>query len=183
MIKNIKISMIAAVAKNNVIGDTKSNSMLWHIPEDFKHFKQKTTGHTVIMGSRTFESMGKPLSNRTNVVITSKNDYKAPGCIIVHSVDEAVGAAIGRPSAPAPSSPLGGEDKGEGEIFVIGGGNIYKQFISKADKLYITLVDKEFPEADVFFPAFDEFKKITQTGEGEHEGIKYKFLELERWAL
>ena len=92
-LKKPKISLIAAVAKNNVIGNTKSNSLLWHIPEDFKHFKNITAGHAVIMGSRTFESIGKPLPNRTNIVISSKPDDKAQGCIVVHSVDEAVGAA------------------------------------------------------------------------------------------
>jgi dihydrofolate reductase len=157
-----KISLIAAVAKNLAIG--KNNQLLWHIPEDFKHFKEKTKGHVVIMGSRTFESLGKPLPNRTNIVIASDKNYQAPGCIMVHSVDEAVVEA---------------KKVEEKETFVIGGGSIYKQFLPLADKLYITLIDKEY-EADTFFPPYDEFKKITQTGEGEYKGLKYKFLELER---
>jgi dihydrofolate reductase len=160
----MKISMIAAVAKDLAIG--KKNDLLWHIPEDFKHFKNKTSGHTVIMGSKTFESLNsKPLPNRTNIVIAYDKNYNAPGCVVVTSINDAVEEAKKHETE---------------EVFIMGGGSIYKQFLPLSDKLYITLVDKIFPDAEIFFPNYAEFKKITQTGEGEHEGLKYKFLELER---
>lgn len=159
----MKISMIAAVAKNRAIG--KNNQLLWHIPEDLKHFKDITRGHAVVMGSKTFESLGHPLPQRTNIVIAKDLDYQAQGCVIVHSLDNAIIEA-------------GKVEKDE--IFIIGGGSIYSQFLPRADKLYITLVDKEF-DADTFFPPYeDQFKKITPMGGGEHEGLKYTFLELEK---
>jgi len=159
----MKISMIAAVAKNLAIG--KNNQLLWHIPEDLKRFKEITRGHAVVMGSKTFESLGRPLPQRTNIVIAKDVNYKADGCVVVHSLDEAVIEA-------------GKTEKDE--VFIIGGGSIYTQFLPRADKLYITLVDKEY-EADTFFPQYnDQFKKITFQQEGEYNGLKYTFLELVR---
>jgi dihydrofolate reductase len=159
----MKISMIAAVARNLAIG--KNNQLLWHIPEDLKRFKELTRNHAVIMGSRTFESLGRPLPQRTNIVIAKDKNYKAAGCVVVHSLDDAISEAAKTESS---------------EIFIIGGGSIYAQFLPMADKLYITKVDKDF-DADTFFPPYeDQFKKITFQQEGEHEGLKYTFLELER---
>lgn len=160
---SVKISMIAAVAKNLAIG--KDNKLLWHIPEDLKRFKELTKGHAVVMGNKTFESLGRPLPQRTNIVIAKDENYKADGCVVVHSLDDAIEAA---------------KKSESDEIFIIGGGSIYAQFLPRADKLYITKVDKEF-DGDVFFPAYGHlFKKITFRQEGEHNGLKYTFLELEK---
>ena len=158
-----KISMIAAVAKNLAIG--KNNQLLWHLPEDLKRFKQLTSGHAIIMGSKTYESLGRPLPRRTNIVIAKDPNYKAQGCVVAHSIEEALTEA-------KKIEPV--------EIFVIGGGSIYTQFLPLADKLYVTEVAKNF-DGDVFFPPYrNEFKKIVFRQEGEHEGLKYEFLELER---
>lgn len=157
-----KISIIAAVAENLAIG--KDNKLLWHIPGDLPRFKKITTGHPVIMGQRTFESLGKPLPNRTNIVLTLEKTFRAPGCIIAHSIDEAVKVA---------------SEKDKEEIFFIGGGQVYNQAIKFADKLYLTLVEGNY-DADTFFPDYSEFKKIIFEEPHETEGYKYKFLELEK---
>ena len=133
------ITLIAAVAENNALG--KDNKMIWHLPDDFKHFKTRTSGHHIIMGRKTFESFPSPLPNRTSVIITRQADYKADGCIIAGSLDEALNACP--------------QDE---EVFVIGGGEIYNQSISLADKLDITRVHAEFPDADAYFPQIDESK-------------------------
>jgi dihydrofolate reductase len=124
------ISIIVAIAQNGIIGG--ENNLLWHIKEDLLHFKNITTGHPVVMGRKTFESIGKPLPNRTNVVITRQKDYKIEGGIVVHSLDEAIGLF-----------------PPEEEIFIIGGGEIYKQAWSIADRLYITWIDAPF-DGDTF---------------------------------
>lgn len=157
-----KISMIAAVARNLAIG--KNNTLLWHLPDDLKRFKELTRGHAVVMGSKTFESLGKPLPNRTNIVIAKELDYKASGCIVVHTIPDALEEA----KKVEPS-----------EIFIIGGGSIYTQCLPLADKLYITRVNEDF-DADTFFPAYGEFSKIIFEQPGEHNGLKYTFLELEK---
>lgn len=138
------ITLIAAVAENNALG--KDNKMMWHLPDDFKHFKTRTSGHHIIMGRKTFESFPSPLPNRTSVIITRQSDYKADGCIIAGSLDEALKACP--------------QDE---EVFVIGGGEIYNQSINRADKLDITRVHAEFPDADAYFPQIDEPKwKLTE---------------------
>jgi dihydrofolate reductase len=130
------ITMIAAVAENNALG--KNNLLLWHLPDDFKRFKSITSNHYIIMGRKTFESFPKPLPNRTHVVITNQKKYKAPeGVIIVNNIQEALKAA-----------------QAEEEIFIIGGGEIYNQFLSLADKIELTHVHASF-EADAFFPSID----------------------------
>ncbi len=157
-----KISIIAAVAKNLAIG--KDNKLLWHLPEDLKRFKEVTSGHPVLMGQKTYESLGKPLPDRVNIIITLDKDYKAPGCVVTFSLDQALEEA---------------KKTGADEVFVIGGGSIYRQFLPIADKLYITEVDKEF-EADTFFPDYSMFKKVVYRRPSEYEGLKYTFLELEK---
>jgi len=144
------ISIIAAIGKNNELG--KKNALLWTLPADMKHFRATTRGRTVIMGQKTFESIGKPLPNRKNIVITLDKSYLRHGVDVVYSPEEAINSA---------RAPLAENE----EIFVIGGGQIYKLFIDKADKLYITHVDAEFPEADTYFPAID--KKIWQKTKSE----------------
>ena len=134
------ISLIAAIGKNNELG--KGNTLLWSMPADMKHFRDTTSLHAVIMGRKTFESIGKPLPNRRNIVITRDADYKkdlpaeARGVEVVHSLAEALDLFPNK----------------EEEIFVIGGAEIYKQTMPIADKLYITHVDAGDADADAFFP-------------------------------
>jgi len=138
------ISIIAAIGKNRELG--KDNKLLWHIPEDFKRFKDLTSEHVVIMGRKTYESLPekfRPLPNRTNIVISRRlnesNETNKSNLIYwVNSMEAAF--------AKASSS--------QGEIFIIGGASIYEQGIKYADKLYLTLVEKEFPDADTFFPEY-----------------------------
>ncbi|NOU58811.1 dihydrofolate reductase [Marinifilum caeruleilacunae] len=128
----MNIAIIVAASRNNVIG--KDNQLIWRLSADLKRFKALTTGHTIIMGRKTFDSIGKPLPNRTSVIITRQEDYKQEGCIVVHSLEEALEAV-----------------KDQEKVFIIGGGTIYEQAMEKADELYLTLVHKEF-DGDTFFP-------------------------------
>lgn len=162
---NTKISLIVAVDEKNGIGKAGPYRMLWHIPEDLKRFKEITTGHVVIMGRNTLESMGGPLLNRVNVVITRDLAYKNAGVIIVHSLEEAI--------------EVSREHEKKGEIFIIGGGQIFEQAIRLADKLYLTKIKGDF-RADTFFPNYSNFKKTTFQQEGESNGYSYRFLELEK---
>lgn len=151
------------MGKNRAIG--KNNSLLWHIPEELKRFKSITMGHPIIMGRKTYESIGKPLPGRTNIVITRDEDYSSDGVEVVHSLEEALRFAS--------------LTQGDDEIFVIGGGQIYQQAINLADKLYLTIVDDN-PEADTYFPDYSAFSKIVFESTGEDAGFKFKFLKLER---
>jgi dihydrofolate reductase len=155
------LSIISAVANNNEIG--RKNDLLWHLPIDFKHFKETTTGHPVIMGQRTFESLGidldgnpgKPLPNRRNIVLTLDKDFKREGVEVYYSIEDLEKSL----------TETMGKDE---EAFIIGGGQIYKLFIDKADRLYITHVNAEFPDADTFFPTIEQNKwKIVS--EDKHE--------------
>lgn len=129
------ISIIVAVAENGVIGDR--NALLWHISEDLKHFKALTTGHAVVMGRKTYESLGRPLPNRTNVVIT-RQQIDIPGCTVVHSLEEALA--------------LFSADE---EVFVIGGAQIYTEALPLVRRFYLTRVLRAY-EGDTRFPAWDE---------------------------
>lgn len=128
------ISVIVAVAKNGTIGD--KNTLLWHISEDLRNFKRITSGHPVIMGRKTFESLGRPLPNRTNVVI-SRTTQDIDGCTVVDSLEKAI----------ALFSP-------EEEVFIIGGAQIYAQAMPIADKFYLTVVEHDY-EGDTSFPEWD----------------------------
>jgi len=132
------LTIIAAVAKNNALG--KNNDLIWHLPADLKRFKEITLGHHIIMGRKTFESLGKPLPNRTTIIITRNPDYIAPGCIVVNELTEAIKAAA--------------EDENP---YILGGAEIYKQAMSYADILDLTLVHESF-DADAFFPIIDMSK-------------------------
>lgn len=159
----LKTSLIAAISKNGVIG--KNNQLLWRVPDDMRRFKELTTGHPIIMGRKTYESIGKPLPNRANIIITRDKNYPAPGCIVTNSLDEAIEKAT--------------EFEGS-EIFIIGGGEIYKEAIKLADKLYLTLIHEE-KEGDTYFPDYSEFKKEIYREEKETDGgLKYTWLELEK---
>lgn len=133
------LTIIAAVAKNNALG--KNNDLIWRLPADLKRFKKVTLGHHVIMGRKTFESLGKPLPNRTTIIISRNKDYHAEGCIIVNSLEKAILAA-----------------KGDANPYILGGGEIYRQALDHADMLDLTLVHHSFEDADTFFPPID-FKK------------------------
>jgi len=128
------ITIIAAIAKNNALG--KDNDLIWYLPADLKRFKKVTTGHHILMGRNTYESIGKPLPNRTTVIITRNSDYKAEGCVVVNNIEKAIEVA-----------------KEDEQVFIIGGAQIYKQAMEAnlVDQLDITLVHQNF-DADVFFP-------------------------------
>jgi len=173
----MKINIIAAIGPNRELG--KDNKLLWHISEDLKRFKKITTGKTVIMGRKTFESLGKPLPNRTNIIITRDPNYKVEGCLVVHSLKEAINKAKIKDPHFAKASRGKQKSKSENEIFIIGGGEIYKQALPYAEKLYLTVVEGQF-DADTFFPDYSEFKKIVFQKKGELNGQKYTFFELEK---
>jgi len=133
--RNPKLSIIAAMAENRVIG--VNNTLPWRLPADLKHFRQITTGHHVIMGRRNYESIGKPLPGRTNIVVTRNREYRAPGCVVTHSLAEALSCAQADP-----------------EIFIIGGAELYREAFADADRLYLTLVHANIG-GDTWFPEFD----------------------------
>lgn len=162
MTKKPTISIIAAIGKNRELG--KNNQLLWHIPEDMIHFKTVTEGHPIIMGENTFYSIGRPLPNRTNVVLSLNKDLTIPGCIVCHSINEAIKAASANDQE---------------EIFFIGGGQIYKQSLPLADKLYLTLVDIS-TDADTFFPEYEKDFKVISKENSANDELKYSFVELVR---
>ncbi len=151
------ITIIAAVAQNNALG--KNNDLLWHLPNDFKRFKELTSGHYIIMGRKTFESFPKPLPNRTHVIITRQENFAPEGCIVVDNIEKAISKC-----------PVN-ED-----IFIIGGGEIYKQTISLANKLDITKVHENF-DAEIFFPEIDLniWKLDSEEFHSKDEKHKYDF--------
>ena len=149
------ITLIAAVAENNALG--KDNQLLWHLPDDFKRFKNITSGHHIIIGRKTFESFPKPLPNRIHVIITRQKDYQPEGCLIVDSFAKAISVC----------------PKDE-ELFIIGGGEIYKQSIEMADKLDITRVHHTF-DADTFFPEIDLNKWKLTSEEYHPKDEKHRF--------
>lgn len=157
------ISLVAAIGKNRELG--LAGKLPWpHIVEDFKHFHDKTIGKPMIMGRKTHESIGRALPQRTNIIITRDKNYQAPGCLVVGSLAEALAAA--KRENPA-------------EMTIIGGGEIFKEAIHRADKLYLTVIDASF-DADVYFPDYSAFSKVVS--EERHDNGKYRFafLELER---
>lgn len=159
------ISIIVAIAQNNAIG--KNNQLLWHLSDDLKRFKRLTEGHTIVMGKRTYYSLPKrPLANRRNVVITDIIDEKIEGCVMAYSIDDAISQM----------------EKGA-ENFIIGGGSVYSQFLPKADRLYLTVVHKNF-EADTFFDPIDfgEWKETFREDRSSEE-FNYSFINLERKPL
>mgnify|MGYP001814615012 FL=1 len=162
----MKLSLIAAMAENRVIGH--ENRLPWHLPADLQHFKTITLGKPVLMGRKTWESIGRPLPGRTNIVITRDADYVAEGCVVAHSLEEAVRAA--------------GE---AAEVMVIGGAQLYRQALPLADTLYLTLVHAEI-QGDTRFPAWQP-GEWRETARSDHEADDrnphaYSFITLERQA-
>jgi dihydrofolate reductase len=151
-------ALVVAVAENGVIGG--DNRLLWHLPLDLKHFKQLTQGHPIVMGRRTFESIGKPLPNRTNIIVTRQNGWQAEGCEVAYSVPLALEMARGI----------------EENIFVIGGGEIYRQALPAADVVYLTEVHHTF-EGDVAFPNLnpDEWREESRERHEPDEKHAYPF--------
>lgn len=159
------ISLIAALTKDRAIG--RGNDLVVRIADDLKRFKALTTGNAVIMGRKTYTSIGRPLPDRTNYVISRDMGLKIPGAIVCRTPEEAF--------------DLAGREPGSHEIFVIGGGEIYRQALPKADKLYLTVVDSD-ESGDVFFPDYSAFTKIVRREDrvDEKTGLKYSWLDLER---
>ena len=149
--------MVAAAAENNELG--KENDLVWHLPDDFKRFKKITSGHNIIMGRKTFESFPNLLPNRTHVIITRKKDYQPEGTIVVNSLEDALEST--------------GNDE---EVFIIGGGEIYKLAIEKADKIELTRVHGTF-EADTFFPNIhpEEWQITAEEFHPKDDKHKYSF--------
>jgi dihydrofolate reductase len=162
------ISIICAIGKNRAIG--RDNKLLWDIPHDLQHFKEITSGHPVIMGRKTFDSIGRPLPGRTNIIVTRDKTYQSDKCMVCNSLEEAIEKA---------------KEIDSQEVFVIGGGSIYAQAIDLADKLYLTIVEtiheSSIPEdADTFFPEYDQFDKMVKEEHFETDKFKYTFVELIR---
>nr|AIA11731.1 Dihydrofolate reductase [uncultured bacterium] len=175
-----KISLIVAMAENRVIG--KENGMPWHIPGELPRFKRITTGHPIIMGRKTYESIGRPLPNRVNIVITRDAGFKVDGVVVVHSLEEALEVAKkAELLTPHPSPlPINGAREQLGEVFIIGGGEIFKQAMPIADKLYLTLIHKNI-EGDTHFPKYEKiFSKEVFREDHETEEYRYSFLEFEK---
>ena len=160
--------MIAAIGKHRELG--KGNDLLWKLPEDLKRFRELTKGHPVIMGRKTFESIlaiaGKPLPDRTNIILTRDKDWQSDGALPTASIDEALALAKLKP--------------GNDEIFIIGGAQVYELGLPFADRLYLTLIE-DSKEADSFFPEYEAwFKKKKFVGDGESGGVKYTWVNFER---
>lgn len=151
------ITIIAAIAQNNALG--KDNKLIWHLPADLKRFKQVTLHHHIIMGRKTFESLGKPLPNRTTIIITRNKNYNAKGCLVVNSLEKAIEAA-----------------KSDANPYILGGAEIYAQAIKIADKLDITYVHHTF-EADAFFPKIntDIWEEVYREDLKADEKNKYNY--------
>jgi len=156
-----RISIIAALGtETNAIG--KDNKLLWHIPKDLERFKKLTTGHPIIMGRKTFESIGRVLPDRTNIIITRNKHFQADNCVVTHSLKDALEEA---------------REREKKEIFIIGGGEIYTQALPCVDRLYLTLVLDQ-REGDAFFPNYSEFTKKLSEERGTHNNTTYTWITL-----
>ena len=158
----MKISLVAAVAENGVIG--KNNDLPWHLPDDMKFFMEKTKGHHVILGRKNYESLPekyRPLPDRTNIVVTRSSDFQAPGCRVVHSIAEAFQFA---------------ESNSEKEVMVIGGADIYRLALPHANNLYITEI-RASVDGDVYFPEFNqnEWTEVSRIAHQKDERHAYPF--------
>jgi dihydrofolate reductase len=162
----LRISIISALARNRTIG--LDNAMPWRLPEDLKRFRRLTMGHAVIMGRKTFESIGTPLSGRNNIVISRSREWSRPGCVVVHTLEAAL-AAAGRSS----------------DVFVIGGAQIYALALPHAQRLHMTEIERDF-DGDAFFPEFDRslWREVSREphAAGGNESFDYAFVDYERKA-
>lgn len=156
------VSLIVAYAKNRVIGI--NNTLPWHLPEDLKRFKALTTGHHIIMGRKTYESLGRLLPNRVTVIVTRNKSYQVPGALVANSLQDAIKLC-----------------KNDDEVFIIGGAELYKEGLKIAQQLYITEVDLQV-QGDAFFPAFEP-KDWQETAREKHvseKGFAFSYLVLKR---
>ncbi len=165
--KKPRICIVVAIGRdkklNRVLG--KDNNLLWRIPDDLKRFRALTTGHPIIFGRKTFESIGRVLPGRTNIVVTRGPSWTFPGAVVVRSLEEGIEKA---------------KEIDQEEIHIGGGAHIYEQALPYVDKLYLTLIDDE-KEGDTFFPAYEkEFTKKVFEEEREWNGIRYRWVDLER---
>src|SRR5690554_2868543 len=158
------IILIAAIGENNELG--KDNDLLWHLPDDFKRFKELTSHHFLIMGRKTIESLPGPLRNRVHIVLTQNKSYGKTGAVVVYSMEEALRKA-----------------ESKKDVFIIGGGEIYSLGLDLADKIELTLVHGSFPEADTFFPKFseDEWELVSEKRNEKDDRHKYAFT-YETWV-
>jgi dihydrofolate reductase len=160
------ISIIAAVAENGVIG--RNNALPWRLPADLRRVRQLTTGHHIILGRKNYESLNKPLPDRVNIVVTRNPDYQAPGCVVVHSLSDALA-----------------QSREDSEVFIFGGAELYAQALGFADRMHLTLVHADV-EGDVYFPTFDRnaWREIARERHepDEKNPYAYTFLTLERIA-
>lgn len=156
------VSLIVAVAKNGVIG--VKNTLPWHLPEDLKHFRALTTGHHIIMGRKTYDSLGRLLPGRTTVIVTRNRNYQVEGAVVVHSLEEAVQVCAN-----------------DSETFLIGGAEIYKDGLKLANKLYLTEIDAEY-QGDAHFPEFDqaEWQLVEQESHTSANGLGFSYKTYER---
>jgi len=157
------VAIIVAIGENNAIG--KNNQLLWHMPKDLKHFKDVTSGRTIIMGRKTFDSVGKPLPRRRNIVVT-RQDITIPGCEVVKSIEDGLALC-----------------KDEDEVFIGGGAEIYKLAMHLTDRMYLTIIHQNF-DADTFFPEID-YKQWKETAREDYQPDEknpypYSFITLER---
>jgi dihydrofolate reductase len=157
-----RISLVAAIGKNNVLG--KDNKLIWHIPEDMNRFKTLTSGFPIIMGRKTFESIGRPLPNRTNIVISRDPKQIHPDAIMASSIVDAFEKALTLHSK---------------EIFVIGGSQIYHESMPYADRIYLTIINAS-PEGDTFFPDYSNFKKVVEERKSKDANYSYTFYTLDK---
>lgn len=158
------VSAIAAIGRNRELGS--QNQLSWRIKADLKRVKELTTGHPLIMGRKTHESIGRPLPNRTNIIVTRDPRYTAEGCVVVHSLPEALEHA---------------HSVDQEEIFIFGGAQIYAEALPHIEKLYLTRIDAEDPNADVFFPEFEkDFTEAKRYGAEEQDGLAYEWVDYVR---
>jgi dihydrofolate reductase len=158
----MKISLIAALAENRVIG--KNNDLPWSLPDDMKYFMETTKGHPCIMGRKNYDSIPskfRPLANRTNIVVTRQRDFTAPGCVVVNGIEEAITLA---------------QSHSEEEAFIIGGAEIYKQSLRLADRLYLTEIQAHI-DGDTYFPTVtsSDWKELSRRHHSKDEKHRYSF--------
>ncbi len=163
--------MIAAIGKNRELG--KGGDLVWKISADLKRFKDLTRGHVIIMGRKTFESVGRPLPYRLNIIISSTYKFDHPDVMVFDSLEKSIKFAKNFESK--------GHNKGREEIFIIGGAQIFEQGMKFADRLYLTLIDAKDKDADTFFPEYEtEFAKVVSEESGEENGLKFEYVTLEK---
>ncbi|MEZ4200544.1 MAG: dihydrofolate reductase [Candidatus Paceibacterota bacterium] len=160
--KHPRVSIIAAIGKQRELG--KQGDLIWRVSSDLKRVKALTTGHPIIMGRKTYDSIGRPLPNRTNIVV-SRNVKEIEGCIVVSSVPEALTYA---------------RSVEKDEIFIFGGAQIYEAAMPHTDRLYLTLIDATDTDADTFFPDYSAFTAVLQEESGAENGISFQWLTLEK---